>query len=334
MPSLTGYAKYTQFLMKPSTDGALSNYPVRLEVHKGSGTSTLTDLYLENNCANWPYDIRFTNSTGTLLTFAREVYNSTDQTIWLKIDSINADYTGYIFTGNPTASDASDWANTFLDGQDFTGVTTLDASKWTVTPYSVNPEYYFGTNDIILMARNGGGNKTYLSSLYTHAKPVAIRCIGVGFTNAHTTVGVGAFSHENNFNGCMQSEYQMTTQLQCNDTSAWDTYVVSHGLAGHIIDIVILDNKCLCYDNNVLATTLTNHQPTGDLRLFGFAITGDSSQSLCPIPRILMRPVTEHEPYFNTFSAWSSGGGGGGGSGNGGHHIHQLHHLLGDWKIV
>jgi|GEM_PF-3127661 len=59
-------------------------------------------------------DLRFTTSTGVLLSHWLEAYDSTQAIVWVKVPSIpaNGSTTIYIYYGNPSASSASSIANT------------------------------------------------------------------------------------------------------------------------------------------------------------------------------------------------------------------------------
>jgi len=58
------------FAVKGSPDGSLSNYQIKLTVHKASGVSSRSDVYLNGHSKDDFSDIRFTKSDGiTLLNY-------------------------------------------------------------------------------------------------------------------------------------------------------------------------------------------------------------------------------------------------------------------------
>ena len=80
-----------EFTVQGSSDGALTNYQMKLTVRKGSGTSTGSDVYLNNYCKDDFSDIRFTKSDGTTqLDYWVESYTSSSAVVWVELDSIPA----------------------------------------------------------------------------------------------------------------------------------------------------------------------------------------------------------------------------------------------------
>ena len=122
-----------QFTINGSADGVLTNYQMKLNIVKGSGTDSGNTVYLNNLALNWPGDVRFTKSDGTtLLDFWIEESDATDGTWWTELDSIPAtpDHVHfYIYYGNAAATAASNGANTFIFFDDFSG----NLSKWSTT---------------------------------------------------------------------------------------------------------------------------------------------------------------------------------------------------------
>ncbi len=117
-----------------STAGAVSNYPIKIVVHYGSGTDSGEDVYLNGKCRTDFGDIRFTDSDGTTeLYYWMEEYVDSDYAIfWVKIPSIptSPDTTQiYIYYGNPDQTTTSNGENTFEFFDDFLG-TSLDTNKW------------------------------------------------------------------------------------------------------------------------------------------------------------------------------------------------------------
>jgi len=85
------YWQYRQiFAVKGSPDGSLSNYQIKLTVHKASGVSNTSDVYLNSHSKDDFSDIRFTKSDGiTLLNYwIEDVSSGNSATVWVKLDSI------------------------------------------------------------------------------------------------------------------------------------------------------------------------------------------------------------------------------------------------------
>lgn len=125
---VTGYNE--RLRLRATSESNQTNCPLKLTIAKGSGDNTASTIYLNDKALNWPNDIRFTNEAGTELSFWREESDATDGTWHIKIDSLTANETAYIYLwyGNAAAADASSAANTFAFYDDFD---TGNLSKWT-----------------------------------------------------------------------------------------------------------------------------------------------------------------------------------------------------------
>ena len=127
---LEGFGYRKQFSINGSPSGAQSDYPMKLVVHKGSGTDgspNANDVYLSGHCSDDFSDIRFIKLNGTKLDYWIEEYASGGQaTVWIELDHIpgagnSASF--YLYYDNPPALSESNGLNTFLDFDDFeTGV--------------------------------------------------------------------------------------------------------------------------------------------------------------------------------------------------------------------
>jgi hypothetical protein len=132
---LTSYAMRKLITVAGSAGGAGTNYAIKLTVHFASGIDAGTDVYLGGVVQADFDDIRFTKTDGTLLDYWVESYVASDHAIvWVEFDSIpiapgTADF--YIYYNNPTATSASNAANTFQFFDDFPGA-ALDPVKWPV----------------------------------------------------------------------------------------------------------------------------------------------------------------------------------------------------------
>ncbi|MBI3583168.1 MAG: DUF2341 domain-containing protein [Nitrospinae bacterium] len=132
-----------------STAGVQTNYQVLVTVDT---QSLITAGKMQSTGA----DIRFTNASGTLLSYWIESgINTTSTRIWVKVDSIPASpstATIYMYYGNSTASAVSNGDNVFEFFDDFTG-TTINTAKWIETDSASN---YITQNGQITIA-NGTG---------------------------------------------------------------------------------------------------------------------------------------------------------------------------------
>lgn len=125
----SGYAKKMSVEISPSSAGAESNYAIKVTLVKGSGSNAAGIGYLDNQCLNWPNDIRFTDNSGNELSFYREESDAADGTWWIKVSSIptGSNTTIWVYFGKSGDSDASSGANTFIHFDNFE---TGDLSRW------------------------------------------------------------------------------------------------------------------------------------------------------------------------------------------------------------
>lgn len=124
---LSGYGYRKQITIDGTTAGAQTDYQMRLVVHKGSGSDSGDDVYLNNHCRDDFNDVRFTKSDGeTELDHWREHYVSGDYAVfWIEFHSIPASPSSanfYIYYDKADASSGSHHHNTFLsEAEDWEG---------------------------------------------------------------------------------------------------------------------------------------------------------------------------------------------------------------------
>ncbi len=140
-----------------SSDGALSNYQIKLIVHSGTGVDDSQDVYLNGHSLSWPYDIRFTNANDVPLSYWIESYDANIATLWVKVDNLPASPTTTqikIYYGKPNDIDASDGQSTFPFYDHFTGH-TYNTNKWI---QDGNGQITVSNSELIISRSNIGGN--------------------------------------------------------------------------------------------------------------------------------------------------------------------------------
>lgn len=139
-PPLTTYWYNNSWLCRKShniigSNGAGTNYQMRITIHKSYGGDSSSNVYLNNNIRNDFGDVRFTSSDGTtLLDYWIEtgsLYSGISASFWVEVsENLDSDRIIYIYYNNSGATTTSNGNNTFILFDDFTG-NTLDTSKWT-----------------------------------------------------------------------------------------------------------------------------------------------------------------------------------------------------------
>lgn len=197
----TEYAKKAYIPLTPSSGGSESNYPVKITLIKGSGANSAGNIYLNNNCLDWPEDIRFYDANGNSLSFWREESDTTDGTWWVKVGSIptGSDIGIWVYYGKATDSDASSGADTGALFDDFNGA-SLDADKWDSNTLNSATIVQTGGNIEVTAAGSTGSGAGLTSKSALSARSYAIEamikrvtgvCAGelgaiVGFTSKAT----------------------------------------------------------------------------------------------------------------------------------------------------
>jgi hypothetical protein len=131
-----GYSYMKTDTIKGSEDGALSEYPVKYMVHRGSGVSKGQNVYLDGHSRCWPYDIRFTDADNMPLSYWIGSFDDNIATIWVKVDDIPAspDSTQInVYYGKTDDADESDGTAVFLFFDDFND---LPDYKWSTSASS------------------------------------------------------------------------------------------------------------------------------------------------------------------------------------------------------
>lgn len=140
-----------------STDGALTNYAVKVLLRSGSGANTAGTIYLNGHANNWPYDIMFSDNDGTTVAHWIERYNSTEALVWVNCTSIAAaGTTVYQLSYGHGGNDTSNGSAVFPFFDDFSG----DLSKW--TSYNTGSPPY-GTSNGIFTGTGSTGNVVKLN---------------------------------------------------------------------------------------------------------------------------------------------------------------------------
>lgn len=144
---LTGFTYRKEMTVVGSTAGAQTDYQMKLTIHKGGGSDSGADVYLNGHCQDDFRDIRFTNSTGTELDYWIESYTVGDSAVvWVELDGIPASpdtASFYIYYDNVSASSSSNGNNTFSFFDDFEDGDYTNNPIWTVLSgtYSASNHY-------------------------------------------------------------------------------------------------------------------------------------------------------------------------------------------------
>ena len=135
---LSGWIRRKIKGINASPDGTLTNYQMKVTVHKGTGIDDANNIYFGGNCLDDFGDIRFTSSDGTtVLSYWIESYIlGTSAIMWIKIPSIyNGSYI-YVYYDNSGATSLSNYNDTFTPYYTHSGGTYDGISQYDTIPYT------------------------------------------------------------------------------------------------------------------------------------------------------------------------------------------------------
>ncbi len=130
---LDGWSNYR--LLKLYSNILLINYPIKVVIHRSTGTDSDDDIYIGTKCKSDYSDIRFTSISDVVYSHWIEFATPESAIIWVKLPKIKGDGITdiYLQYGNISAVDTSNGSDTFpLFFDDFSS-SSLDTSKWTGT---------------------------------------------------------------------------------------------------------------------------------------------------------------------------------------------------------
>jgi len=185
---LTGWGYRKSHVINPAS-GAGTDYQVNITVHFGSGTDSNKDVYLNGKCRTDFGDVRFTGADGTTLLYCwmQSKVDSDSAVFWIKVadDLSSTARTIYVYYGNPSATTASNFDNTFIFGEPWDS-TTLNTARWTSVDgsptYSINTAgHYLEVTDM------AGGN--WWNGMGFHSRTVAFPASYI-VEDAYSSAGV------------------------------------------------------------------------------------------------------------------------------------------------
>lgn len=286
---LEGYQYRVKIPIINNVATALSDYPIKLRILRGEGTSEAGIIYLQYNTFSWPNDIRFTSDDGlTPLYIWREESDDTDGTWWVCLDYIDASATKdlYLYYGKASDSDSSDGNNTFSFFDDFEDE-SLDGGKWATS----------GTVTETGGVSSVAGNPGYIMGKTAFATGYSVRMKSKNTITQSDILG--------------WTEATLTTLLdiRSNGTGTWWTQaqssVINRNIAMdsdyHIFEVnrLATDETVFIYDEDGDTTyTDTTTVSGADLKPFVYSLTTAINIS----DYILIRKIVSSEP------SWASPG--------------------------
>ena len=279
-----------------SADGVLTNYQMKLTIHRSTNSDSGSDVYVGTNCDSTYKDIRFTQSDGTtLLDYWIESSDSNSAVVWIKFDSIpqSSAATFYFYYGSSIATSLSNGDNTFTLFDDFPG-TSLNAQWGTSGDVSVSGGICTigGTSNFSQIYANFGDTN---QRVRTREKTTIL-------SNGYN----GIISWGDGTNGAFQASYKDIANYFQNDFSGGNQAYADLGVAKdtsnyHIHEIIRNGTTSIIHsiDNSIQSTNTTQVFTGGAWGSVNFA-AGD--QVL--VDWIFISQYVSPEP---TWGSWGSG---------------------------
>jgi len=281
-----------------STDGAGTNYQVKIKVHYDSGTDSGENVYLNEKCKTDFGDIRFTKSDGeTELDYWMEEKEDSNYAIfWVEIvdDLSSSNVTIYIYYGKSDASTTSNGDDTFLFFDDFEG-TELDTNKWTKSG-SGSVTVSGGICKVI----GGGGTAEEIESItfgesgqglrwrsrhkYSHFETQCYEHAKLQIDSNNYPAQISSYSGDKRF------------YSRASGTTSYTTYS-SNPLVYHDWEIRWISGKSvLDVDDGAETVTKTNNIPNPNTAYLRYITDKDSSDYIIYIDWVFIAKYVDPEP--------------------------------------
>ncbi|MFA5086966.1 MAG: DUF2341 domain-containing protein [Candidatus Paceibacterota bacterium] len=316
---LANYHYRKSHLIAGSSAGAQTNYQVKFIVHRGTGTDSGQDVYMDTAKLDSTYkDLRFTSSDKTtLLDYWIETSDSSSATVWVEIPTIPASTdnpstaTIYIYYGNSSAvaidrDTGGDATFSFFD--DFNAA-SLNASKWDASGTGTTTI----TGSVITLAYGSGG---------ANYKILGKSSYGTGYNTAtlfkiKTLHGLNSVAHDEFF-GIDPGNYYSVAAIPSYSVAyrrgKWESYDTAQALTNmsvwaantfYKVEMIRNGTTNVMYKiNDTLDATITTNLPGNTSRTPGFGDYVAGGSVSCDW--VLIRKYISPEPTHSTYAAEES----------------------------
>ena len=282
--------------INPSIDGALSSYPIKLTIHRTTGTDSGNNVYVGTDCSFDYSDIYFDTVEGEPLWYWIESYTDNEAIVWIKAINIPASPTTTsirLYYGSAATSTRNNGENTFTFFDDF----SAGLSKWTTdsgcsvigeelvvqSTSTATKTAYSNTSFGINYAMRARLKSAHISGNYIEDTSISDILSGHG-------VGVSYCSYYTN-----NSYYNHNDAgIEYLPVSGWaaNTYLIQ--------DVIRTSTINKFYVSNTNYRELTEHINTDSHPIRFFTVNNTAKLT---IDWVLIRPYTTNEP---TFGIWGS----------------------------
>lgn len=314
---LSGWSYRKLLTVTGSTDGAKTNYQVKLNVYKGTGTDAGSNVYLNNHCSDNFTDIRFTKSDGTSLQdYWIESYTAgASAVVWVELDSLPASpgtAAFYCYYGNSNAANVSNGTNTFIKFDNFewgTDATALSTSggglAWTITApgsskVEIDTGQYAGGTRSARFYRDGTNNPVaYHAQTAANTYAIRLKLRKENTSELRIAHGNGSYniylSYEYGNNNIQYYNGSTYTAIGSLPQDTWGLLEIRNiNFTAHTYDVYL--NDALLQSGIAMETSSTWCNSVVD-----FVVANVTAQSW--IDNYMVRNYTAHEP---TLTSWSS----------------------------
>jgi len=287
---LSGWS-YRKAMTIAGSTSDLTDYQVRVVVHRTAGTDAGENVYLGTNVNADYSDLRFTTTGNALLPYWIESSTAGSAVVWVNVPSIPTTGTQlYLYYGNSGAAPVSDGYATFPFFDDFPG-NSIDGDKWSSSGGAVV------SGGICTIAATSGTNH-YLASKLDFGLGYAFRSRWKMSTE-RATIANGFYESDNNRAQC---QYGATKSYLTVKTGTATTTNHSNAYTSYANwEIRRISSSAVHYvQNDGTPVSVTTNIPTADmLVVYGVAYNTANVDTL--IDWVLIRKCTLTPPAV---TAW------------------------------
>jgi PKD repeat protein len=265
--------------IRGSPDADLTNYPVRLLIYRDGTTSQSGNVIQAGPNVTSDYrDIRFTDYSGTELSYWIESFSSTFASVWVKVSSLPRSGSQiYVYYGNSTATSQSSGSSVFTYFDDFASV----GSGWTQSG-GVS-----ASNSIVTLSSSGKLVSTQTFGINTAIgtkgviNPSLYNAAGYQSSDERGAIYYSAWPTAGSISAVNYNPYPPATSSSLGAMTGTHVYEVSRAGTGTTTFMI----------DGTTRATLTQNAPTISLPIYLWAQAGTMT-----VDSVYVRQATTTEP--------------------------------------
>lgn len=320
-----GWSYYKEITITDSSSVS-EDYQIKFTVHSGSGSDDADNIYCENNCLDFPDDIRFgtTNSASTAIQLKQyyEEINGSQVTVWLRLPAAN---TIYMFIGRATTDEYSSGTDVFYSFDDFEdGTDDEEPDGWYIhsdiaTTVQEDSNYAkFGDKGLKLVSVGSGSPSSYtyrtVSSITDSTKLIEFyRSAVVASANYYQYFALFDSESDGSTDRVVFGSFKSSTTnpfIALHNGSSWSTLLVGVTGTKYKLTFYNFDFTSETFDVDIDDVNEASDFPfqTGspsDLAKIGVRSGGSNDSCTTSLDAIYVRKWNTAEPYMSSWGSWT-----------------------------